>query len=117
MKIETVEEAHALAGQVFGLGNEARQVTRVENVHSAGENVYGDIYWKRPGGKERQYPVWLTNFVAWCNKINRVHLYSVGDIRQILHKYSDATKVTGCIKCDDDNGETTVTFILPRSSA
>lgn len=67
------EEIKALVGRTFHLGNQARTVTRIENLRVGLLGVWlGDVYWKRPGGKERVQPQWLSDFLAWLKNAEEV---------------------------------------------
>ena len=69
----TLEDAQALIGQTFGSGKNQRIVTRIENLRTSNFGaVVGDVYWKRPGGKERATSQWLPYFRAWKRSAERV---------------------------------------------
>ena len=67
------EEIKALVGHTFQLGNQARTVTRIENLRVGLLGIWlGDVYWKRPGGKGRARPQWLPDFLAWLKNAEEV---------------------------------------------
>lgn len=70
-----IEEAKALVGQTFGLGKNQRTVTRIERLTDTHGYVGGDVYWKRPGGKERTQSVWLPYFLDWLRKAEKDELH------------------------------------------
>jgi len=72
---KTVEAANALTGTRWAIGNDERIITRVENAEiSKYDNitVFADIYWCKPGGKERSTPTPLIRFRTWLNKAKKV---------------------------------------------
>jgi hypothetical protein len=67
------EEIKALVGRTFKLGNNARMITCIENLRVGLLGVWsGDVYWKRPGGKECAQPQWLPDFLAWLKNAEEV---------------------------------------------
>lgn len=71
----TVEEAEALAGTIWkDARGRVREVVRVEVSHAGGGWVYGDVYWKRPGGKVRRAPFWLPHFSVWLKTATKVEV-------------------------------------------
>lgn len=68
MKVKTVDEAMALVGRTFERGGQSRTITRIEQLRETCGRVFGFVYWKRPGGKERVQPKWLPYFNEWLSK-------------------------------------------------
>ena len=68
--VQHVDDAKELIGQVWERDGKQREITRIENLYPdhRGELVFGDVYWKRPGRKERKVPQWLPYFDEWLSK-------------------------------------------------
>lgn len=67
------EEIKALVGRTFQRGNQARTITRIKELREGFRGVLiGDVYWERPGGKERARPQWLPDFLAWLKNAEEV---------------------------------------------
>lgn len=72
---QTPEAALSLAGTTWAIGDDIRVITRVENATFSewdGKTVFADIYWSKPGGKERAKPTELTRFRTWLNKAKQL---------------------------------------------
>ncbi|HBC3900641.1 MULTISPECIES: hypothetical protein [Vibrio harveyi group] len=70
---KTVNEALSLAGKTWSIGEDVREITRIENAQVSQydrRTVMADVYWRKPGGKERIKPTPLTTFTTWLNKAN-----------------------------------------------
>ena len=70
--INTVEDAKELVGQVWERDGKKREVTRIENLRASHGYVHGNVYWRRPGGKERGNPKWLPYYGQWLSKATRI---------------------------------------------
>ncbi|EKO3607098.1 hypothetical protein M6C35_002006 [Vibrio metschnikovii] len=71
---KTIADANSLVGTVWGIGDDKREITRVENVKVSvydHNTLMADIYWCKPGGKERSKPTPLTTFRTWLNKATK----------------------------------------------
>ena len=71
MRVKNVAQANALVGTRWERDGLHRVVTRVEGVavsHYDGRTIWGKVFWKRPGGKERKHPQWLPYFNNWLGK-------------------------------------------------
>lgn len=60
-------EAPKLIGRAFSGDGGIRVVTRVEYAHGV-----CDVYWSRPGGRERKVPVYWPYFVEWLETANEI---------------------------------------------
>ena len=75
MRTKTLKEVKALVGTTWERDGKRRTVTRIEDLHISiwdDETPVGDVYWRRPGGRERTRPFWLPNFWTWLAKAKRV---------------------------------------------
>jgi len=74
MRIKTVEEAKALVGTIWERDGLKREITRVERLREMKSYniIAGDVYWRRPGGKERKLPQWIPYFNEWLTKAKRI---------------------------------------------
>ena len=71
--IHNEADAQSLVGRTFDGKGGQRTVTRVEDVRRSNGGLYGNVYWKRPGGKERRQPVLLWDFTyVWLRNATEV---------------------------------------------
>ncbi len=63
MPVDTFADIEKLVGTTWERDGLQREVTRVEN---------GNVYWRRPGGKERKQPQWFPYFRMWLEKAVKV---------------------------------------------
>lgn len=71
---KTTADANSLVGTVWSIGDDEREITRVENVKVSEYDhttIMADVYWRKPGGKERTKPTPLTTFRTWLNKATK----------------------------------------------
>lgn len=118
--MRTEAEILALIGQTFGQGKKQRTVTRITNLwtrnHPRWPSKYwvGEVYWKRPGGKERSQSQWLPDFLEWLKKAeresNRHPLHTIRDIERHILKFVLNTRIEGFITVDGD--EITIVFTV-----
>lgn len=72
---QSISELKALAGTTWAQGDSAREVTRIENVETDSDNtkiVSAEVYWRKPGGKERSNPTSIATFRTWLAKATLV---------------------------------------------
>ena len=119
--MRTEQEVRALVGQTFGQGKMQRTVTRIEGLKKSnyqyGANLWvGDVYWKRPGGKERSVSTWLPYFWKWLAKAEREaarhSLQTIGDIELHLSEFPAGKEIKGFISVDGN--ETTIVFTVKK---
>lgn len=110
--VKTIEEAQALVGQTFGSGTHQRTVTRIEGLRVQHGYVGGDVYWKRPGGKERAKNIWLPYFMNWVKKAEaaagRKAVKSIHEIEFELGQFPPCTPVEGFVS--KEGNEVTISF-------
>jgi hypothetical protein len=63
VNVMTIGGRAGLPGKTFDGPGGKRTVTRLER---------DNVYWKRPGGKERKYPQHLGGFLNWLGKASEV---------------------------------------------
>lgn len=71
----TIEDANALTGTSWALGDERREITRIEGAEVSPydhRTILANVFWRKPGGKERTKPTPLTTFRTWLNKASRL---------------------------------------------
>jgi len=71
----TVQAAQSLAGTTWENKGDVRVITRIEHAQISTydpNTILADVYWAKPGGKERQNPTPLTTFRTWLNKAKQV---------------------------------------------
>lgn len=71
----TVAAANSLAGTSWKIGDEIREIVRVENAEVSKfdrSTIVADVYWKKAGGKLRKNPTPLTTFRTWLNKASQI---------------------------------------------
>jgi hypothetical protein len=68
---QTTAEIEALAGTTWAQDDNLREITRVENIEAGGK---ANIYWRKPGGKERANPTSLATFKTWLGKATLIEL-------------------------------------------
>lgn len=117
MKITTIEQAQELIGKTFGPPGLQRMVTRIENLKASSTGyIIGEIYWLRPGGKERSKSMWLPYFVKWVNQQATlgevIEFETVHDIEMILSNFPEETLATGSAR--ETNGILSMTFIVRK---
>lgn len=102
MQIRTVEDANALVGMKFGEGKDAREVTRVVGARRSFDAIVADVYWRRPGGKERSIPVYLPSFIAWARgaekNANRIQVNTIEEVENELSVIPEGTEITGWVQ-------------------
>lgn len=118
--MRTEQEVRALVGQTFGQGKMQRTVTRIEGLRKSnyqyGLNHWaGEVFWKRPGSKERSQSTWLPSFLTWMEKAERESdrhpIRTVMDIERYLLELP-AGVVEGFISVDGN--ETTIVFTVEK---
>lgn len=119
MKINTTDDARELIGKTFGVPNQERLVSRIENLRMSSMNtVIGDVYWLRPGGSERKTSMWLPYFVKWANKQAKIsetiEFETVHDIEMILSNFPEDTAAVGSAR--ETNGTLSVTFVVRKDN-
>jgi hypothetical protein len=73
---QTVAAAQSLAGMTWAIDEDVREITRIENAQVSQydrRTVMADVYWRKPGGKERSKSTPLTTFRTWLNKATPVN--------------------------------------------
>ena len=72
---KTVVTAKALAGTCWKVGDEVREIVRIENAELSqydNTTVLADVFWKKQGGNVRKTPTALTRFRTWLNKASQI---------------------------------------------
>ena len=72
---QTVSAAESLAGTTWEVQGDVREITRVKNAELSPydrSTILADIFWRKPGGKERANPTPLTTFRTWLNKASQI---------------------------------------------
>ena len=72
---QTVAAAESLAGTSWEVNGDVREIIRVENAELSTydrSTIMADIFWRKPGGKERSNPTPLTTFRTWLNKASQI---------------------------------------------
>lgn len=72
---QTVSAAKSLAGTTWAIGDNFREIVRVENAELSrydNSTIMADIFWRKPGAQERKDPTPLTTFRTWLNKAELV---------------------------------------------
>lgn len=75
MALKSIAEAESLVGKIFERDGKRREVTRVSGLEISQfdhRTVLGEIFWRVPGGNERQAPTPAPTFGAWLSKASVV---------------------------------------------
>lgn len=53
--------------------DQAREIVEVADLRRIGKTVSANVYWKRPGGKQRSQPSWYPYFKEWLEKATEIN--------------------------------------------
>jgi hypothetical protein len=70
--IMTIDDVKTMIGKTYTRNGNMRTICRIDDLYQGVCGFTGNVYWKRPGGKERRLPQYLPYFLDWVKNASEV---------------------------------------------